>query len=350
MADFRQNYGATGAPLTVGNLVVSGVSGGDEGVRGFIAALRPGHAARRCGGSGPCRAAASPAPRRGRATRSITRAAPRGSPAPTIPSSACCTGRSAIRAPTSSATTAAATTSTRARSSPSMPRPARLKWHFQFTPHDVWDFDAQQTPALIDTVWRGQPRKLLVHANRNGFLYVLDRTTGRFLSGTQYVREPDLGHRSHARRPADRRAPNQERHAEGRRICPHVNGASNWYSTAFNPATGLYYVQTNEWCSVLTRTPMPWEAGKGFMGGSFRVAAEQTRAASESCGRSTSRPAAPCGKCHRPAGATRGAARSAPPAASCSSARTAARSWRWTPRAAASCGSFPRTSSGPRRR
>ena len=49
----------------------------------------------------------------------------------------------------------------------------------------MWDFDAQQTPALIDMMWRGQPRKLLVHANRNGFLYVLDRTNGTFLSGTR---------------------------------------------------------------------------------------------------------------------------------------------------------------------
>jgi len=150
-----------------------------------------------------------------------------------------------------------------------------LKWHFQFTPHDVWDFDAQQTPALIDTVWRGQPRKLLVHANRNGFLYVLDRTTGRFLSGTQYVRALTW---ATGLTPEGRPivAPDQDATPEGRHICPHVNGASNWYSTAFNPATGLYYVQTNEWCSILTRTPTPWEAGKGFMGGSFRVAAEQT--------------------------------------------------------------------------
>ena len=56
-----------------------------------------------------------------------------------------------------------------------------LKWHFQFTPHDVWDYDAQETPALVDTVWLGQARKLLVQANRNGFFYVLDRTNGRFL-------------------------------------------------------------------------------------------------------------------------------------------------------------------------
>ena len=60
-----------------------------------------------------------------------------------------------------------------------------LKWHFQFTPHDVWDYDAQETPALVDATWQGRPRKLLLQANRNGFFYVLDRTDGAFLLGKQ---------------------------------------------------------------------------------------------------------------------------------------------------------------------
>ena len=56
----------------------------------------------------------------------------------------------------------------------------RLKWYYQFTPHDIWDWDAQQPPVLVDTEWQGQPRKLLLQANRNGFFYVLDRTNGAF--------------------------------------------------------------------------------------------------------------------------------------------------------------------------
>ena len=63
----------------------------------------------------------------------------------------------------------------------------KLKWHFQFTPHDLFDFDATETPILIDTVYQGKPRKLLVQANRNGFIYVLDRTNGKFLSATPFV-------------------------------------------------------------------------------------------------------------------------------------------------------------------
>jgi len=273
MADFRQNYGATGAPLTVGNLVVSGVSGGDEGVRGFIAAFDQ--------ATGKEVWRFWTVPRRGEpGSETWTGAAidhpggatwltgtydpelgllywPVGNPGPDFIGD----DRAGDNLYTSSIVALDAATGT-------------LKWHFQFTPHDVWDFDAQQTPALIDAVWRGQARKLLVHANRNGFLYVLDRTTGRFLSGTQYVRNLTW---ASGLTPEGRPivAANQDATPEGRRICPHVNGASNWYSTAFSPTTGLYYVQTNEWCSVLTRTPMPWEAGKGFMGGSFRLAAEQ---------------------------------------------------------------------------
>ena len=100
---------------------------------------------------------------------------------------------------------------------------------------------------------------------------------------------------------------------EGKRVCPSLDGASNWYSASFNPATGLYYVQTNDKCGIFTSTPMEWEAGKGFMGGSFGRRRMNRRSAS--CARSTSTRAKPRGSCRRPAPSTRGAACSAPPAA-----------------------------------
>ncbi len=144
----------------------------------------------------------------------------------------------------------------------------KLKWHFQFTPHDVWDYDAQETPALIDANWQGQPRKLLVQANRNGFFYVLDRTDGKFLFGTKYIKNVTWATGLTAEgRPI--RVPNMEPTPEGRRVCPSLEGASNWYSTSFNPATGLYYVQTNDKCGIFTKIPMEWAAGRGYMGGSF---------------------------------------------------------------------------------
>ena len=67
------------------------------------------------------------------------------------------------------------------------PDTGKLKWHFQFTPHDLFDYDATETAVLVDTVYQGEPRKLLVEANRNGFVYVLDRTDGKFLSATRFA-------------------------------------------------------------------------------------------------------------------------------------------------------------------
>jgi len=138
----------------------------------------------------------------------------------------------------------------------------------------VWDYDAQETPALLDLTWQGRPRKLLVQANRNGFLYVLDRTDGSFLFGAQYAKNLTWATGlTAAGRPIV--VPGMEPTLEGKRVCPSLEGASNWYSTSFNPATGLYYVQTNDKCGIFTREPMEWEAGKGYMGGSFRQAPDE---------------------------------------------------------------------------
>jgi alcohol dehydrogenase (cytochrome c) len=270
MADFRQNYGATGAPLVVGDLVVSGVSGGDEGVRGFVAAydVKTGREAWRFW-TVPRRGEPGAETWQGNAIDHPGGATwltgtydaelntiywPVGNPGPDFIGD----DRGGDNLYTSSVVALDAKTGVR-------------RWHFQFTPHDVWDFDAQQTPALVDVTWRGQPRKLLIQASRNGFFYVLDRTTGAFLSGTPFVENLTW---ATGLTPEGRPivAPNQTATAEGTRICPHVNGATNWYSTSFNPATGLYYVQANEWCAIVTRTPSEWEAGKSYMGGSFRVA------------------------------------------------------------------------------
>ena len=69
----------------------------------------------------------------------------------------------------------------------------KIKWHFQFTPHDTHDWDAQSWPVLVDLPFRGQMRKLVLHANRNGFLYVLDRVTGEYLNATPARRKTRLG-------------------------------------------------------------------------------------------------------------------------------------------------------------
>jgi alcohol dehydrogenase (cytochrome c) len=273
MADWRQNYNATGAPLTIGNLVVTGTSGGDEGVRGFIAAFD------QSSGKEIWRFWTVPAPGEPKAdtwqgsgiahpggatwmTGAYDPALdtlywPVGNPGPDLIGD----DRLGDNLYTDSVVALD-------------PKTGTLKWHFQFTPHDVWDYDAQEPLALVDAVWDGRPRRLLVQANRNGFFYVLDRADGRFLFGTPYAKQvtwaTGLGPDG---RP--RRAPDMEPTPEGRRVCPSLDGASNWYSTSFNPVTGLYYVQTNDKCGIFTRTPSRWEAGKGYMGGSFRQAPDE---------------------------------------------------------------------------
>ena len=162
-----------------------------------------------------------------------------------------------------------ATTSTPIRCSRIRATTGKLAWYFQYTPHDLWDWDAQQTPALVDTVWEGQQRKLLLHANRNGFFYVLDRTNGALLLAKPFVKKLTWASGiSPAGRPMLN--PDQQPSKDGTRVCPAVEGATNWFSTSYNPATGLYYVQTLEKCNVYTTSPQIWQAGRSYYGGSTR--------------------------------------------------------------------------------
>jgi PQQ-dependent dehydrogenase (methanol/ethanol family) len=141
----------------------------------------------------------------------------------------------------------------------------RLKWYFQFTPHDTHDWDAQAWPVLLDSVYEGRPRKLLLHANRNGYFYVLDRVTGQFLRATPYVERLNWAKGIDAKgRPIEN--PAMEPSPNGTRVCPSVRGASNWMSPSYNPATGLLYVPTLEQCDVYTSSAKTPEPMKNFAG------------------------------------------------------------------------------------
>ncbi len=142
-----------------------------------------------------------------------------------------------------------------------------LRWYFQFTPHDVWDWDAQEFPVLLDLPYQGKQRQLLVQANRNGFYYVLDRTNGQFLHATPFVEKLTW---ADGIDPSGRPilVPGREPQPKGVEACPTVRGASNWMSPSYNPATGLFYVVTLEGCDVYTSSakdpvPMVGFAGTG---------------------------------------------------------------------------------------
>jgi alcohol dehydrogenase (cytochrome c) len=148
----------------------------------------------------------------------------------------------------------------------------KLKWYYQTTPHDLWDWDATETPMVVNANWQGQPRKLLIQANRNGFFYVFDRTDGKLLLGKAFIKNMNwatgIGPDG---KPI--KIPNMEPSAEGTKVCPSQDGATNWYSPSYNPATGLYYIQSYEKCSVYTkRDAGDWESGKAYLGGSQRNA------------------------------------------------------------------------------
>jgi len=141
----------------------------------------------------------------------------------------------------------------------------KLKWYFQFTPHDTHDWDAQAWPVLLDSVYEGRPRKLLLHANRNGYFYVLDRTTGEFLRATPFVERLNWAKGIDAKgRPIEN--PGMEPSPNGARVCPSVRGATNWMSPSYNPQTGLFYVPTLEQCDVYSSSAKTPEPMKNFAG------------------------------------------------------------------------------------
>jgi alcohol dehydrogenase (cytochrome c) len=116
----------------------------------------------------------------------------------------------------------------------------KLKWHYQFTPHDEVDYDSTQVPILADMEWQGRPRKVMLWANRNGLAYVLDRQTGEFLLGKPYVRVNWMEGFDKSGRP--QRVPGKIPTPEGELIMPTVLGATNWAPASFSPKTGLFYV------------------------------------------------------------------------------------------------------------
>ena len=144
------------------------------------------------------------------------------------------------------------------------PDTGKLKWHYQFTPHDEFDFDSTQVPVLADTTWQGSPRKLMFFANRNGFFYVLDRVTGEFLLGKAFVKVTWATGIDAKGRPV------RVGHStpEGAVIYPENQGGTNWYNPSYSPRTGLFYIPS--WMdthSVNTARQEEYQEGNQYYGG-----------------------------------------------------------------------------------
>ena len=259
--DGNKNYGATSAPLVVKDKVVVGTSGGDDGVRGFLSAFD--------------------AETGKLAWRFWTIPGPGEFGAASWPGDMYLHGGGTTWMPGTfdpELNTLYWGTSNPSPDFDGDPRPGddlytdcvlaldpdtgKLKWYFQFTPHDLFDYDAAETPVLVDATYAGQPRKLLVEANRNGYLYVLDRTDGKFLSAVPFVEKLNWAKGIDAQGRPIRTdvAPT----AKGTRVCPGFGGATNWYAPSYNPETRFFYFIALENCNLYFRKAQKFSEGHAY--------------------------------------------------------------------------------------
>lgn len=262
-ADKVKHYGATSAPLIVKDAVIVGTSGGDSGVRGFLAAYDA--------VSGKLK------------WHLWTIPAPGEFGSSSWPGDSYLHGGATTWTPGTydpELNTLYWTTSNAAPDFVGDSRPGddlytasvlaidadtgKLKWYFQFTPHDVYDYDANETPVLVDVQENGTLRHLLAQANRNGFFYILDRTNGKFLRATPFVEKLNWasGVDASGRPQLSDRKPTKE----GTYICPGIIGATNWFSPSYNPDTGLFYVMALESCHIFFAKPRPFTPGETYYG------------------------------------------------------------------------------------
>ncbi len=120
----------------------------------------------------------------------------------------------------------------------------KMKWYFQFSPHETHDWDSSEPPILFDAVVDGKKRKIVAQANRNAFYYVLDRETGEFITGKAFAKETWAKGLDAKGRPIE--LPDIDPTPQGNLIYPSITGSVNWTSPSYSPLTGLFYVNTRE--------------------------------------------------------------------------------------------------------
>jgi alcohol dehydrogenase (cytochrome c) len=264
MADYKLGYSSTGAPLAVKDKVIVGMAGGEYGVRGFIDAYDAKTGAR-AWRFNTIPAKSEPGNetwdgdswKTGSATSWVT-----GVYDPELNTVYWGTGNPGpdwngdVRKGDNLFSDCVIALD---------PDTGAKKWHFQYTSHDMNDWDSTQTPILVDASVRGQPRKMVVLANRNGFYYSLDRVTGKFIDGRDYVKQNWASGLDEAGRPV--RIAGVKPSAEGTLIWPSLSGGSNWYSSTYDPKTNLYYVNVKEQAAIYHQGDANYRPGALFNGG-----------------------------------------------------------------------------------
>jgi len=266
-ADYRTGHSFTVAPLAVKNLVVIGVSGGEYGVRGFIDAYDadtggrkwrfytvpgPGEPGHETWEGDSWKTGGAPAWNTGTYDPGTNQIFwPTGNPAPSNRGE----GRAGDNLYSNSLLALNADT-------------GKMNWYFQFTKHDEHDWDATQVPVMIDTGKIDTGGKhLIAQADRNGFFYVIDRTTGKLISATAYGKITWSDKKDADGRPV---ANNQASPTlEGRTVCPGALGTTNFMAPTYDPQTGLFYVTARDQCDIFSTAPQPYEAGHAFYGSAY---------------------------------------------------------------------------------
>ena len=260
-ADKEKQYGATSAPLVVKDSVIVGESGGDSGVRGFVAAYDAASGGLKwrlwtIPGPGEFGSSSWPGDSylHGGGTTWLT-----GTYDPGLNTLYWTTSNAAPdyvgdSRPGDDLYTACVLALD--------PDSGKLKWYFQFTPHDLYDYDATETPVLVDAEYKGDLRQLLIQADRNGFFYLLDRSNGKFLQATPFVAKLNWasGIDPSGRPRLSDRIPTPK----GTYICPGITGATNWFSPSYNPDTKLFYVMALESCNQYFAGPRRFTPGETF--------------------------------------------------------------------------------------
>jgi alcohol dehydrogenase (cytochrome c) len=148
----------------------------------------------------------------------------------------------------------------------------KLRWHYQFTPHDIWDYDSTQMPVVADLTLGGELRKVVLFANRNGFFYVLDRASGKLIRGKPFIQTTWAKEIRPDGRPL--LLPDSVPSEEGTKVCPDQSGGTNWMPPSFDPGLGLFFVTARESCGVFFSWKDDYNAGDGFRGGAVQRLAE----------------------------------------------------------------------------
>jgi alcohol dehydrogenase (cytochrome c) len=265
-ADYRTGNSFTVAPLAVKDLVVIGVSGGEYGVRGFIDAYDaatgkrrwrfytvpgPGEPGHDTWEGDSWKVGGAPAWNTGTYDSTTNQIFwPTGNPAPSNRGE----GRAGDNLYSNTLLALNADT-------------GKLNWYFQLTKHDEHDWDATQVPVIIDTTSDAGGKHLIAQANRNGYFYVIDRTTGKLISANPYGKTTWSDTKDAEGRPIANKEASPT--FEGHPACPGAAGTTNFMAPTYDPQTGLFYVTARDQCDIFSTAPQPYEAGHAYYGSAY---------------------------------------------------------------------------------